>query len=71
MSKSFDLNSKSDMKKFGKRLEKTVMDKAHTAILKKKYDVKCPNCKKPITIPVGKSTCPMCRKTIDFKLDIT
>jgi len=58
------------MRKFQKDLEKSVMEKAKSAALKGKYDIKCPACGKSINAPVGKSICPYCHNEIDFKLDV-
>lgn len=69
MSKKYNLNSKSDMRKFQRDLEKTVMHKAKSAIMKKQFDVTCPHCQSKVNIPAGKSLCPSCRKQIDFKIN--
>lgn len=70
LSKKYDLFSKSDMRKFQKDLEKTVMNEAKSAALKGKYDITCPHCEKDIVVRVGKNLCPHCQNEIDFKLDI-
>lgn len=68
--KKYDLFSKSDMRKFQKDLEKTVMKESKSAMLKGKYDIGCPTCGKIVNVSVGKSVCPHCHNEIDFKLDV-
>lgn len=70
MARKYNLSSKSDMRRFSKDLEKTIMDKATSAIKKGKYDVSCPHCQITVKVPVGKSLCPKCRKQIDLTLNI-
>lgn len=70
MGKNYNLSSKSDMKKFQKDLEKTIMKKATSALMKKQYNVSCPHCQSEVKVPVGKSSCPVCHKPIDLELDI-
>lgn len=70
MAKKYNLLSKSDMRKFQKDLEKTVMAEAKSAALKGKYDISCPHCNKSVVVRVGKNSCPHCHNEIEFKLDV-
>lgn len=69
MSKSYDLSKKSDMRKFQSDLESQVIDAAKQTAMGEKYDVECPHCGQPVTVPVGKSRCPKCKNIIDLTLD--
>lgn len=70
MAKKYNINSKSDMRRFQKDLEKIVKDEAVSTVMKEKYEVTCPHCQANIKVPVGKSSCPNCRNPIDLKLNI-
>lgn len=70
MKKTYNLGNPSDMRKYAKDLEATVMELAHKEIMSRKYDVICPNCKKEVSVKPGKSACPICREEIDLQLDI-
>jgi len=68
MSKKYNLGSKSDMRKFTKDLEKTVLQKAERVAGSMKHEISCPKCKSKIKISIGKQLCPKCSAEIDFKL---
>lgn len=70
MSRTYKLGSKSDMRRFYKDLEKTIMKEATSALMKKKYKISCPHCNSQVEVHVGKNSCPICHKTIDFQLNI-
>ena len=69
MAKKYNLGSKSDMRRFQRDLEKTVMKKATSTLMKKRCDIPCPHCQSQVTVPVGKSSCPICHQPIDFQLN--
>lgn len=69
MAKTYNLLSKSDMRKFQKDLEKTVMNEAKSAAMKSKHEILCPHCDSEITVRAGKNICPHCRNTVDVTLD--
>ncbi len=70
MAKKYDIGSSSDMRRFTEDLQSTVMDKARQHVLTRNYDISCPHCKASVSVPVGKSVCPLCRKEINLNLDI-
>lgn len=67
---SYKLNSKSDMNRFMKDLEKQVHQNAEKQILSRTYDVECPDCHNKLSIKPGKNICPFCHNEIDFNLNI-
>ncbi len=70
MKNTYKLNSKSDMNRFAKDLEKAVKQTAIREAMSRRYDVTCPTCGASVKVPTGKSLCPKCRKEIDLQLDI-
>lgn len=70
MARKYNLGSKSDMRRLTKDLEKAVMEKATSAMMKMKYDITCPHCQANIQAPVGKSLCSLCRQQIDLNINI-
>lgn len=70
MPKKYNLLSKSDMRKFQKDMEKSVMDAATDSIKNGSYDIECPHCSKHVKVKLGNNICPYCRNTITFKLNI-
>lgn len=66
----YNLNSNSDMRKFTKDLENSILDSARNSALKGTYDVDCPRCKKKFTAHSGLNVCPYCKEEIDLKLNI-
>ena len=71
MGKNYNINSKSDMKRFMKDLEKQVYSNAEQQLYSQNYDVECPHCHSKVSVPAGKSICPICRNTIELNLNIT
>lgn len=69
MPKSYNLGSKSDMKKFQKDLQKNVMNSAMNMAQNTYSDVVCPHCSKLIKAKSGSNTCPYCRNTFTIRLD--
>lgn len=51
--------------------EDALMKVVQKAAKRKKYEISCPHCNIPITIPVGKSKCPHCGKEIDLSLNFS
>lgn len=70
MKNSYNLSSKSDMKRFAKDLEQRVKDVAIEEAMGRMYDVNCPACGASVKIPTGKSRCPACGEEIDLQLNI-
>lgn len=70
MKNSYNLSSKSDMKRFAKDLERRVKDAAIEEAMGRMYDVTCPTCGASVMVPTGKSRCPACGEEIDLQLDI-
>lgn len=70
MPKKYNLNSKSDMRKFQKDLENSILDSARKSVSLGRYDINCPHCKMLFSAKKGMNVCPHCRKTVDLKLDI-
>lgn len=70
MSKTFDITSKSDMKKFKDHLHNAVVEEATAAVNAMNFDINCPDCDAAISVPVGRSSCPNCNQEIDLNLDI-
>ncbi len=70
MTKKYDISKKSDMRKFGRDLEKSILGAARQSIEKGTYTVNCPHCHKSFKAKSGRNTCPHCRKTVDLQLNI-
>lgn len=70
MSKNYNLNSKSDMRRFERDLNKSVQNMAVNALHSQAITVKCPHCKRSFSARSGANTCPFCRKSVDLKLNI-
>lgn len=70
MAKKYNLGNKSDMRKFSKDLENTVIDKAKRIAVNSVFDILCPHCNNSISAPAGKSLCTYWGKEINVKLNI-
>lgn len=70
MGKSYDINSKSDMDKLMRDMEKQLREKSVSALGQKKYEVTCPHCGAVVQVPPEKSNCTRCGNQIDLTLDI-
>lgn len=66
MAKKYNLGSKSDMRKFERDLEKSMIDIAKDYAKKGNFDIECPDCGEKISVPVGESQCPKCGKIINL-----
>lgn len=66
MGKTYDLNNKSDMRKFEKDLTNTMKEKVSQAAFGKTLQLKCPNCGYIFSASIGHNVCPMCKKSIDL-----
>lgn len=62
MSKTFDLNKKSDIK----QLNKKISAEAKKIISSKGLEIDCPKCKYPFTAFYGENICPKCGISIDL-----
>lgn len=70
MSKKYNIGKKSDMRRFAKDLENSLVDAAKGKLMSRRYDVECPRCQSKIPVPIGKSVCPYCKHEIDLNLNI-
>ena len=70
MSKKYNLGSKSDMKRFERDLEKSLMNQARSSIMQGTHEVTCPCCGNRFGARIRSNVCPHCRKTIDLQLDM-
>lgn len=70
MAKNYDISKKSDMDRFMKDLNKTIMDNARDQVTNLRYNVKCPHCGGTVSQLPGFHPCALCREMIDLKLDI-
>ena len=64
----YNLGSSSDMRKFKKDMENAIKEKAKENISGRDFDVLCPQCKSKVSVPAGRSLCPVCGMEIDVKL---
>lgn len=64
----YNLNSSSDMRKVKKDMENAIKDKAKENIKGRNFDVLCPQCKEKVSVPAGRSLCPVCGMEINVKL---
>lgn len=71
MSKTYKLNSKSNMKKFETDLMNDILSKAEADLYQRSYDIKCPNCNAPISAKPGRNFCSICGEEINLNLDIS
>lgn len=53
-----------------KKFEKSIRKQTVSALNKRTYEVTCPHCNNKVTVPTGKSVCPICKNLIDLSLDI-
>lgn len=51
------------------KIKKAVMDKARNDISSRNFSVACPHCNAQVSIPAGKSPCPICGEDINLNLD--
>lgn len=70
MKKNYNLNSKSDMKRYLKDLKKQVYSTVEKEALSQEYEVECPSCHNKISVRSGKNYCPVCNEEINFSLNI-
>ncbi len=59
---NYKLNSKSDMRRFAKDLEKAIMKD----IQSQKFDFTCPHCNHKIKVKTGKNKCQYCHNFINI-----
>jgi hypothetical protein len=64
MAKTYNLSSKSDMRKFQKNLESEIKDHFNSEIISASYDYECPSCNNNIQVKIGSNTCPFCKQGI-------
>lgn len=64
MGKTYNMNSKSDMRKFMKDLESSVVKDIKDQMASISYDYTCPNCNHAISVRVGNNTCSYCGQEI-------
>lgn len=69
MTKTFNLNSKSDMNKFKNHLLDQVHDIAKNNLSSRTYDIECPKCKYSFSAIKGLNVCPYCQNEIDLQLE--
>lgn len=65
MKKSYDISKNSDMRRFMKDLESSVMSEAKKAANSMNHDYTCPTCNHDITVRVGFNSCPYCGQEIE------
>lgn len=65
MARNYNLMSKSDMRRFAKDLERSVMDEARKVANSMDHDYTCPTCNHDITVRVGFNSCPYCGQEIE------
>lgn len=70
MARKYNLNSASDMRRFQKDLTNQVESIAVNSLYQRSYNITCPHCSAQISIPPGKSFCPVCRNEINLDLNI-
>ncbi len=71
MSRKYDLSKKSDMRRFEKDLHQAVIDKAVEAVNSgMTFDIECPHCNQPVSVPAGLSECPLCHQTIELTVQV-
>ena len=71
MTKPYDLSKKSDMRKFERDLKKAVTDIAIDAVESGfKFDIQCPHCNRPVSVPAGPSVCPLCGGEIELTVQV-
>lgn len=68
MSKTFNLNSSSDMHKFNEHLKKAALEEAQNSICENGIELECPHCHKQVKVKPGINTCAYCRNKIDINL---
>ena len=70
MGKSYDLSKSSDMNRLSKDLKSSAMQQVNQALMSRKYEINCPFCNGKISVPPGRSACPLCLREINLELDI-
>lgn len=70
MGKRYNISSSSDMRKFSRDLERSVMDMARNAVYDQSFSNECPHCKSTFNASSGMNICPFCRNQVDLKLNI-
>ena len=70
MAKKYNLSSSSDMRRFRRDMERTIMDQARSAVSEMSYDVTCPHCNSTFPAHSGLNICPFCQNQVELKLDI-
>ena len=58
---TYNLSSKSDMKRFFKDMEKQLVEMLH--------EIKCPNCGNKISVKAGNNVCKHCSAEIDVNFE--
>lgn len=73
MGKNYNINNKSDIQNLAKDFTNQALNQARNIsknqLSAKSFDVQCPYCSNRISAPPGKSTCPVCGKTITLNLE--
>lgn len=67
---SYKLSSNSDMRKFTKDLEKSILNSARNSASQSTYEITCPHCKRTFAAHSGLNKCSFCGKDVDLKLNI-
>lgn len=52
------------------KLNRHIQNQTTSILNQRTYDIECPHCKAKVTVPTGKSFCPICRNEIDLSLNI-
>lgn len=71
MPKKYDINKKSDLKRFERDLKKKTASIIEQNLYSRNYDVECPHCHSKISVPSGFSKCPICYNDINLNLNIS
>lgn len=70
MSKTFNLGSASDMRRFERELMKSVQKEVTNSLHSEYFDVQCPHCNCTFPARSGSNICPVCRNTVELNLNI-
>lgn len=69
MGKKYNLSSSSDMRRFSRDLEKTIMDKALNAVDTMDFNIACPHCNSMVSMHSGLNICPFCHNEVNVELN--
>lgn len=70
MKKTYNLSSKSDVRRFSKDLKKLVLDNVREQALKQSVEIVCPHCKTEFSAYNGRNICPFCKQVIDLTMNL-